>query len=263
MLISLVVSFCLAAPGIKSATPLEDVKALDAQVSELVKAGPGLTAVLASEAELKQMLKAMKLDKETEANLLSSSLADQTPKPDLPATFAAVSAIVTKPDSSKTHTVYLYDGKSRLDLFVMRRPNKTLVLTSAPSHAAENELLGDLLLRRSDSDKSARDVSYFVKENGAWKSATLPAVTQEQCLERLRAPALAIAESEARYFKAHQTYTKSFSALDYDGSKFTAVATIKAGNATSFLGVVSMFGGEVSINESGQPVDTKPCTLAK
>lgn len=257
---SLLISISLAAPGIKSATPLEDVKALDARIGDLVKAGPALTAVLASTPELKQMLKAMKLDKEMEANLLTTSLADQTPKAELPATFAATSAIVTKPDSGKTHTVYLYDGKTRLDLFVMRRPNKTLVLTSAPSHASENELLGDLLLRRS-GDEADRDVSYFVKENGAWKAAPLPAVSQEQCLERLRAPALAIAESQARYFKANKSYAKSIGGLDYDGSKFTVVASVK-GNGTTYLGKVSMFGGEVTIDESGKPVDAKPCALA-
>lgn len=261
MFAPLLVSLCLAAPGLKSATPLEDVKALDARLPQLLVAGPTLSSVLATKPELEKMLAAMKLDAETQARFLASALEDQAPKPELPARFAATSAIVTKPDSSGSHTVSLYDGASRLDLFVLRRPDKTIVLTAAPSHAAENELLGDLLLRRSGSVED-RDVSYFVKNDGTWKAAPLPKVTQAQCLERLHAPALALAESQQRYFKAHQTFSKRIGSLDYDGSKFTVVATVKAGDATSFLAQVSMFGGVVTIDQTGKPVDVTPCTLA-
>lgn len=261
MLPHLVVSLCLAAPGLKSTTPLDDVKALDARLPQLLVAGPQLTAVLASKPELKKMLAAMKLDAETEARFLASALDDQAPKAELPSRFDATSAVVTKPDSSGTHTVSFYDGASRLDLTLLRRADKTIVLTGAPSHASENDLVGDLLLRRS-GDASERDVSYFVKTGGTWKAAPLPTVTQAQCLERLHAPALALAESQQRFFKAHGTFTRSIGALDYDGSKFTVVATVKAGNATSFLAQVSMFGGVVTIDQTGKPVDVTPCTLA-
>ena len=258
----LFVSLCLAAPGIKSTSPLEDLKTLDARLPEFLKAGPALTSVLATTQEIKQVLTAMKINKADLELVLASSIEQQTPKADAPTSFAPTSAIVTKPDAAtKTFEVHFYDGKTRLDVSLLKRANKTLVLMDAPSHASQNELEGDLLLRRSSKDAAERDVSYFVKENGAWKSAPLPAVTQEQCLERLRAPALAIAESQARYFKANKTYTKSFGALDFDGTKFLVVASLKSGDATKFLATVRMFGGEVTIDQSNKPVDATPCSL--
>lgn len=261
MLTSSIVVALLCAPGIKAKTPLDEVKWLDSNYGELTKTGPVLTDVLASKAEIVPVLKAMKLDGELLQSILTNQLAEQTPKADVPATYEAVSAIVELTGAEGTHTVRLYDAKTRIDFSLLQRKNKTFVLMGAPSHASENEFEGDLLLRRSDSDEMKLKASYFVKEAGVWKKAPLPVVSQEACLERLRQPARMIAEGEAKYFAANKTYSKNFDAIGYDGEKFTVVATIKKANDTGYKAEVRMFGGVVSIDESGKVVDTKPCDL--
>lgn len=116
--------------------------------------------------------------------------------------------------------MYFYDEKTRLDFSVLGRKNKTWVLMGAPSHASQNTLAYDLLLRRSDSDPVKQKASYFVKENGAWKATALPMPTQEECLEWLRRPARAIAAGEAKFFTANKRYSNDLDELNYDREQY-------------------------------------------
>ena len=269
MLLPLLMVITAAAPkGLIAATPVEIVTQLDASLPDLVKAGPKLTALLASKAEIKKSVMAMKPNPADVEMIMRSAMEEQTPKPDLPATLETTAATLVPGDGNPS--VRLYDAAGmRLNFELLKRGPKSYALFGAPQAVPDSNLDDDiewLHNHGATSEKPEPKPLFFVKKNGAWAEVPFPPAEKSQahCVAGMHVTAKQIAESQQRFFAANKKYTKSFGKLDFDGSNaFSTASHMESADAEHFTAEVHRLGGVVRITETNKPVDVKPCKLQR
>jgi len=253
-----------AAGGIAAPTQLDELKNLDAALADLLHDGPKLRAALATKAEVKKDLALTGVDAPTIEMIMAGVEKNQQTQPDTPKSFTPTIAVITQddPKKSSSHIVSFYDtaDSGRLDLDVMARDKKTVVLAEAPHFNDKNPWSFDRDRLHADGTLTKKNVAYFEKKDGAWVSAPFPPANPQVCVDRLHTQAKRIVDAELAAKKAKGTFIK-MGGLSLDMDNFGVYSDVKSADANHFVAELSVWGGKITVDETGKIVDVSPCKM--
>lgn len=249
------------AGGVVAATPLDEVKAFDALLPAALK-GEGLSDLLATDAELKQLFLKAGVGKRDVEMLVKNSprvIDDE----DIPQPFTPVIALWI-PGDKGSHELRFYDENMyRIDLDVFARAPGRVALSAPPGGERAN-LADDIEWLHAAVAEGRRKAlpTAFSKDAGVWSADTFPGPDVELCRELMHAKAKQIHAAQMAYREKHKQF-RGGEKLTSFGDGFMGYSAIEPIDDDHFRAEVGRHGGFVTIDETGVVTDVSPCALTK
>lgn len=256
---ALVLAAAPPAGGVVATTPLDEVKAFDAQLPAALK-GEGLEALLATDAELKQLFIKAGVGKRDVDRLVQGSprvIDDE----DIPQPFVPVVALWIAGDNG-THEVRFYnEAMYRIDLDVFARAKGRWALSAPPSGEPSNFADDVEWLHAAVAEGRRKSLpEAFSKGATGWAIDTFPAPDPELCREAMHAKAKQIHAAQIAYLEKHKKF-RGGEKLTTFGDGFMGFSAIEPIDDNHYRAEVGRHGGFVTIDETGVVTDVSPCAL--
>jgi hypothetical protein len=240
----------VAAPGL----PYKDVHDLVAQTDAVMADGKKVTALLAGEADLQKVARAMGVAEADVGRMVKAMLAEQ--RPPAPPKMTVTRALVEQ--RGDTVTIELGGpGKEavRVDWALLTDAGKTRALLLA-TPMLEEKTFDEIVAKRASITTGKR--SLWKKSGGTWSEEKMPEPPPPTCEETLKAAAKNVYIAEESYRAELDKYDTDLAKIGVAPTKGVTVV-VKSASMDKFVAEVALGAAKGQIDQTNTFTLLAPC----